>query len=923
MKRLGLALLLGVLVLAAAVVWLLRGERTGRSAPPARETPPPAAEESGDSPLAEVDAAGREREPVSVDARADSPRELRIYGRLVFVDGSPPPAEAEVVARTGDSEVAALAKAAPDGTFSISIPEDLPPFRFGVVADFAALDSEDIFHVRSPRLREEVVLRLHSAGVVEGTILGLDGKSPAGGRAVLVRTARGNDEEAVPLQAKADAEGKVRFPGLLEGKVLIFALAPGCSFAQAEVAVVSRTTARVVITLPRESAVSGRVVDETGAVIPGAKVVAEISKWGEAARARPRLDYGKGESGPDGSFRIGSLESGAHGLSASHPAHLDPEKIPLEIAPGQEIGGIEIVLRRGHSLSGRVVDCQGSGGSGARLYAFWDSRSGTKRIGPPLVREGRSGADGAFRIEGLAGGPSRLFASHSELGVGEVANLVEDAEGVVLVLEGPSGVRGTVVDAASGEPLRRFSVLALRRRVPEEAPLGFVPEERGFERGEFSLLDLPAGTYDLAFRAPNLPETSLSGIEVRPATVVEPLAVRMGRGASILGKVIDATAGSPVEKVALALLTPSGGSPVTPFSGWLAPPRPIRSRADGSFELWGISPGEWRIEAKHESFLPFRTEPIALREGERIEDFLVSLSQGGAVDGFAIREDGGPWAGARIGANLVERLVGSHKSATANEAGYFLLEGLEPGRWGVAAGTLRGLVEVVAGEVTRVELRVEEKQGSCTVRGRITLDGKPSVLASVTISSHKARTAEDGTFSLEKIPPGPAQFTVHTAMRDPRSLIDRRLVWMPVVIPEEDEYVLDFAFPPSGIEGRVMRDSDGAPVPDAAINAQFEVNEGETFSLGGAITDDEGRYSITGLLPGVFQVSASAAGLRRTVQSGILVTEGAMTETDLRLEGGALLTAKVHLPTGDPARRANLTLISAVDGTRGASPQTG
>src|SRR5215467_3221888 len=66
----------------------------------------------------------------------------------------------------------------------------------------------------------------------------------------------------------------------------------------------------------------------------------------------------------------------------------------------------------------------------------------------------------------------------------------------------------------------------------------------------------------------------------------------------------------------------------------------------------------------------------------------------------------------------------------------------------------------------------------------------------------------------------------------------------------------------------VIRDATGAIVPGAKITASSTLTGGSRETT----TDEEGRYSITNLGPGQYDIRAERAGFQTAVQSGVTLT---------------------------------------------------
>jgi outer membrane receptor protein involved in Fe transport len=79
-----------------------------------------------------------------------------------------------------------------------------------------------------------------------------------------------------------------------------------------------------------------------------------------------------------------------------------------------------------------------------------------------------------------------------------------------------------------------------------------------------------------------------------------------------------------------------------------------------------------------------------------------------------------------------------------------------------------------------------------------------------------------------------------------------------------------------------VTDQSGAVVPDAQVSAS-DVQTGQTRE---ATSDGSGRYSITNLLPGTYNVTVTSKGFRNFQQTSLIVTPNVVSRVDVHLEVG-------------------------------------
>jgi len=87
----------------------------------------------------------------------------------------------------------------------------------------------------------------------------------------------------------------------------------------------------------------------------------------------------------------------------------------------------------------------------------------------------------------------------------------------------------------------------------------------------------------------------------------------------------------------------------------------------------------------------------------------------------------------------------------------------------------------------------------------------------------------------------------------------------------------------SMIYGRVL-DAQGA----AVVGAQVTVTNTDTNTSTPLVTNETGYFEANLLLPGKYQVVAEAAGFRRSIRQGIVLTVSTRAEIDMSLDVGGV-----------------------------------
>ncbi|HMB29371.1 MAG TPA: TonB-dependent receptor [Blastocatellia bacterium] len=106
---------------------------------------------------------------------------------------------------------------------------------------------------------------------------------------------------------------------------------------------------------------------------------------------------------------------------------------------------------------------------------------------------------------------------------------------------------------------------------------------------------------------------------------------------------------------------------------------------------------------------------------------------------------------------------------------------------------------------------------------------------------------------------------------------------------------------PTATLSGVVRDASGALVPNVKITAR----NASTGATRDATTDNEGRYSLTNLGPGQYEVRAERAGFKTAAQSGVILTVGGAAVLDLTIQIGEvseIVEVKQEEPLIEPTK---------------------
>jgi RNA polymerase sigma-70 factor (ECF subfamily) len=743
-----------------------------------------------------------------------------------------------------------------------------------------------------------------------------------------LRAAYGVEAAAAP-ETRTGGDGSFAFRGLSAGDYrLLVSHHDHLASVETIVAVTGGAPAVAEIELVRASSIDGRVLGEKGEPIAGALVESEpqdeAAVKGTARDLRKLLDWQEGRavldaasatSGPDGSFRLTSLAPSLHALRASHGDHLEGD---VRMAPAGST--IVLVLRRGPAVAGRVLDGGGRPIAGAlcslarlpltEVHRIFDWSGSEREPADPGPKEATTGEDGRFRIQGIAAAPHEITITAG--GRAPLHRDVEAAAGDIdlgdLVLPDPLSIAGRVTGpggrSAAGARVwagrRRRSVEPANQIVPERPVL--LAEAVSDGDGRFLLGGLPPGVFAVRAEMADLADAVVESV----ASGTADLALALGAGITVHGKVLDAATGSPV-----------GGADVRIGFSSL---KTAASDARGAFVVRGIPAeevhyGNSTVRVLHPDYgahtanvmLLGRNErfPLEVRltpdahdiegmvrdaEGRPVANAQVWLESLGLESGFTSPGDrtvsgpdgifrlGEPWWLRHTTVQLGAVVAASHPAFAIGRTGPLDLP---------ETGTPWPRIDVILEEGAVLEGKVLGEGGAPLAGARITVRparAEPRATQDVGahLSARAGYSARDGSYRLRGLEPGPVEVTVECLGHAREMERDIELGAAPV----RRDFTLGRG---KTIRGRVA-DTEGAPIPGAEVtaipaDAPAPADDGSEFKVRierrlqtGLVswrTDEEGLYEIPDLPAGAYGVLARMNGYEPSRAEGVLAGEKA------------------------------------------------
>jgi hypothetical protein len=476
------------------------------------------------------------------------------------------------------------------------------------------------------------------------------------------------------------------------------------------------------------------------------------------------------------------------------------------------------------------------------------------------------------------------------------------------------GVDGRVVDER-GQPVAGAVVRAVASsRWDDQEP---VTATTGGDGG--FALDVVAGRWSVTASAPGrVPGEAVAEVAAGERTRIQ-LRLVAG-GASVAGRVVDATGGSVGG--ALVVLAPEQGVLGADTRRAAA----AMTDGDGKFEV-GVVPGRWRVATTHPEYVADARSLDVPASGATIE---ISLVPGGVVEG-TVRDRGSdaPVAGARVsyarevigqgpfaGASAQQRGQGE---VTAGADGSFRITGLGAGRIILTAQTdddragdeptevLLGIAETA----TDVDVFVAP---ALSIAGRVVYDdGSPAAGAGVTVQQRGEATmvtaGDDGRFRVGGARPG--RYRLRAEAEDSLKSegvtveVDRAPVTDVVLTVARGAYVTGRVEPAGPAEITVIPEDDGGGIKMEDGFLDLDLTGGPATR-----TAADGTFRIGPFPPGTVTLGGKAPDGKRG-ETEVTVDAGGAAGVVIALEARGSIAGRVATKKGVPVPGAVVSLRRA------------
>lgn len=713
--------------------------------------------------------------------------------------------------------------------------------------------------------------------------------------------------------------------------------------------------------LVQGATVSGRVLDSNNRPVFNAKLyVSPMSSEGLSLEAASLLKL-EGYSQGDGEFRIGGLHAGRIKIHAEKDGYRNSSRKKVELEVGQEVDGLELVMRLGEGLRGVVRWSDGTPAAGATVEIGRDPSESSTQL-PKSMRtqyaEVEADSAGRFSVTGLKRRPQSIWAwATRQEGTRWMQGTVHlpgqrpsDKETKVVLVS--TEVLGGWVRDEFGEPIERFQLL-LRPDTGQGSMISGMMSERQLDQrdlespdGYFLLDRVGPGDWSLTVEAEGYASSEPIGIRLPIEADTPDLEITLQPFAGLSGLVLSPN-GKPQEGAEVSLRQ-QGWDQGDMLLGEMLPQSTAKTNSRGEFALPQVEPGDVVLVAKHDDWIGSLPLELSVERGAEMPSVNLMLRRGASLSGVVLDIKGGPMDAVSVNyrGHDVEGSIFSGRrweSTNTDANGEFVFERLEPGtatisvrknakkiRAEVEAGgdpkllwssQMSTVVELFDGERTNITLGGPNELGpSVHVSGHVRRRGEPlqatlqfkALQVGGSLSRIDAKSGLDGKFKAEL--PAAGDYEVTIRVDDESHETFHR-------IPAAGDDSLAINLPSGTISGRVL--NGGKPAKEVPLSLKvLGLSSSSTrsaqmgFRGDNVRSDDEGRFSFEALPPGEYAVTAGNAMINMFLGSNTGIGRHS-SETIVLVEDQDVFG--IELNVGDPCNLEGLVTRGNGDPVSGVS----
>lgn len=697
-----------------------------------------------------------------------------------------------------------------------------------------------------------------------------------------------NGNETIRGIGQSSADGTYAIANLPTGTLSVIVSAPNFSnsIRGASLAAGEQVTNLDFVLIPDPGAVSGQITNSvTGQPIGSANV--EIRTLNASG-----LSIGSVSASPFGNFLFTGLQPGIYTVIAKADGFASNSVGAIAISNDTVSASITLLPSFGQ-LNGTITDAKGaaitSNNTEIKLYT----------IDGLLLETQFAGSNGTFRITNITPGEYVLTIvspGFVTLATGvTIANGLTTQLGAILKLQ-PASITGTVRNTQSGSPISGALI-----------NIGDIygnPLETTFsnERGNFLLPGIPPGNLTLSASASSF-GTDTQAAVTKPGQSASVSFSLFPNPGQLLGFVSDFITGANLSGAAIRIYDG--------VTGILA--ATILSEISGEFVYGSLTPGSYTAIASNDGYAnelggftivsdkttrySFALDPLPGRlrgtvmnaaTGAPLGSVSIVLRQYnnfGPILETILSDDGGAFDLGEVAA--------SNYILTASLQGFVAEQtsvGVLPGQLSAAAIVLQPSSTSISGTVT------DKSSGAPLPNSQVIVVDDNGVIGGTGITDNK------GEFSIPSAP-GTNQSVV--VCNDNKQLNIEFVSVGPGQHPQVNVQLDDH---PSSIAGIIIDRSSAQPIPGAIVSALESINN---TPLQTAVTDGEGRFTLDGLGPASYTLTASAPLYGSNARSISIIASRSNAEGSLGLNVDfGTLRGTIRDASGQPLFKALAEILT-------------
>ncbi|MCC6694796.1 MAG: sigma-70 family RNA polymerase sigma factor [Candidatus Hydrogenedentes bacterium] len=688
-------------------------------------------------------------------------------------------------------------------------------------------------------------------------------------------------------EAESGEDGWFIFTGLMQARYMVRATTKGLlGLRETESTTAEKQDDHEMAMLPA-GAIAGMVRGKSGEPVPDAVVTLKFGRWnGQRGPVIPRWQELRAvKTDAEGRFELAPVWLGTWTLQVDSPNHIlhETEALPVDHPP------VTITLTPGAHVAGRVV------------YAGSDTPVPDVKLELDIGRSSVTGPDGNFVLNGVRPGMSDLNVKHHTLiSVSKGFMIPEGGNLTGVTVEVIQGgiITGRIYDAQTGEGISPAWV-----EVEGEIYRHEMGDSNDGENGRYEITRLRPDTYHVTrIRGPQAYLNSHNPVHdplhLELGQTIKGIDFGLTKGVTMCGTV-HTSAEVDLESLMVHIDSASGANKGLPGYS-----RSCGTGGREDFTLSGLAPGETvAIHASAAGWLSETLGPLTIGP-DGLEGISLTLRKmpTGSVSGKVVYGGGRPAAGQRVllvgggartsvavetdaeGAFFFESVAANVYHLSVDGAGMHDLETL-PAVVVAAGQAVTGLVIDLGGGVGTISGRIVDDSGAPVVGAQIRASGS---------GGPQPPSDKDGSFTVHGIERSQCDLIIQA-----RGYAEQRIEDISTGTTEL-RVVMERI---GSVQGRVIDGRTGQPVPEfeVAVTAPevFERENGANLRYT-RFVNDTGVFGVDNLSPGVYVVTARAAGLFPASAESVMVSGQATTVPDLVLGPGADVHVTVVNSQGQP-----------------------